>query len=146
MAWMLSDQAAPGRFLMATVIDGFSVDFVPITDEEMLERVRAYAQGWTVTHLYRKRGLFGVGDVLRIFGQVGSQTLPTEVVRSQASAALNSFFTIGGADVSVAVSDSLSAPVPDDAGEFNSTLQLIAIAAIVLGVVWGLKQLREIAE
>lgn len=146
MAWMLQDQVPAGKFVMATVIDGFAVDFVSTSDAEYIERIKAYANGWSPTHIYRKRGLFGIGDVFRVFGQAGPATIPAEVIRGQVSAALNSFLTIGGVDVSIAVSDSLSAPVPDDSGEFNTTLQLIAIAAIVVGVVWGLKQLREIAE
>lgn len=146
MAWMLQDQVPPGKFVMATVIDGFAVDIFPVSDAEIIERIRSYAQGWAPSVIYRKRGLFGVGDVFRVFGQAGPQAIPSEIVRGQVSAALNSFLTIGGVDVSVSVSDSLSTPVPDDSGEFNTTLQLIAIAAIVIGVVWGLKQLREISQ
>lgn len=146
MGWIIQDTILPGRYIMATATDGVILDFGSLTESEIIERVREYATGWTPTHVQRQIGLFGIGDVFRVFGRVGADSIPAELVRSQIAAGLNSFLVIGGADVSVASSDSLSSPIPDDAGSFNTTLQLVALAAIVIGVVWGLKQIREITE
>lgn len=146
MAWILQDVIMPGHYIMASVIDGVILDFGSITETEVFVRVREYASGWTPTNVQRTPNFLGFSGAFRVFGRVDGAQIPADVIRGQVAAALNSFATIGGADVSVASSDSLSSPIPDDSGSFNTTLQLIALAAIVLGVVWGIKQIREISE
>lgn len=147
MSWQKQDVANAGQFVLISKIDGVWVDpFGAITADDILARVREYSQGWTPTNIDLAYGLvFGIDGHLYIFGQVTTAT-PTAVIAGQTRAALDSFFQLAATDVSVAVSDSMSAPVPSPTGEWSGTLQLIAVAVIVVAVVYGIKQIKDITS
>lgn len=146
MAWRIQDVAAPGEYVACTVAGGAMIDLLGVnTQETLLSQVRAYARGWTVTHVEWDRQLFGIGETMRFYGRADS-SIPVAAIAGQVRDALNSQWTIAGADVVVYVSDSLTSPVPQTGGSWSTTLQLISIAVIAVAVVWGISQIRSVAN
>lgn len=144
MSWTRETQAQTGRYLLASVTSGFSLDvFGSVSTEQMVERIQQYARGWRVVSIMRERGIFGVGSSLQIYGQA-EQDVSTAIVEAQVAAALNSFWTMGGVRAVVMVSASLTMIPPSN--EWSGTIQLVAVAAIVLGLAWGAYQIRKVIQ
>jgi hypothetical protein len=147
MPWQQKDVARAGEFLLISKIDGVWIDPLgSIKAADIIARVREYAAGWTPLSIDLAYGLiFGIDGHLYIFGQA-TTPIPTADVAGQVRAALDSFFQLAATDVSVSVSDTMSAPVPTPKGEWSGTLQLIAVAVIVVAVVYGVKQIKDITS
>jgi len=147
MAWMNQDVAGPGQYLLLKQTGGVWIDpFGTVQADEILQRVRQFAVGWSPTRIDLQFGyLLGIGGHTYIFGRAES-AVATELVQAQVQTAMDSFLTISNSAFSVAVSDSDSDAVPDGKDQWAGTLQIIAIAVIAVAVVYGVKQLREISE
>lgn len=145
MAWLPQDIAVPGQYVLVEKIDGIWIDPLgSVKGDELLARVRQYAQGWTPLSIDLDYGFAAIGGYTRFFGKVDS-SIPSSVIASQVRAAVDSFWTIAASDFSVSFSNSLD-PVTTKPSEWSGTLQLIATAVIVVAVVYGIKQIREISE
>ena len=147
MAWRRQENIVSGQFVLGTLTEGNRFDpFGTLSADEILERMRQFADGWTPTNVVWNEGFFGIGDKMQIFGQA-QRNIPSEVVSAQMAKALDSFWSVGYTEFSVAASDSLSAAIPNnESGSWTTTFQLAAIAIIAVAIVWGIKELREIAE
>lgn len=142
MAWAYSESVQSGQYIMAEVSAGFAIDlFSSYTAEELQARVREYAQGWTPVYVQFSRGLAGVGATLRVFGRATS-LIGSSVVKAQTEAALNSFWMIGGVTCTVSTSSALEVPA-DSSSQWSTTLQIAALAALVVGLGWLILQVRK---
>lgn len=141
MAWNLQTTAAGGSYLLASVVSGWDLlPFGSASDAEVLERVASYARGWQPSSVQIERGLFGLGGTFRVFG-VALADVSTDAVAAQTEQALNSFWTVGAVRVVVQVSTTPTTPPPSN--DWSGTVQMVALAALVLGVVWGISELRK---
>ena len=142
MAWSTQAIARPGQYLLIRTVSGFSVDlFGSISNLDLLERVRNYANGWTPISARIDRGLFSA-DV-RILGQANS-TVDAMAVAAEAAGALDSFWSIAGTSVSVWVSDDATAPEPAAAGDSTaSSIRWISVAAIAIAAAIVVVQVRK---
>lgn len=146
MSWIQTDAAPAGKYIRVAMKNGWYVDlFGSYSETEVLERIREYADGWQPLQVVWNRGFFGIGDTLTIFGRA-TNNVYSEVVRNQTVNAVNSFIGIGGSDGTVTFSDDIAAPAPEGEGEWTGTIQLIAVAVIAVAIVYGIKQVREIAK
>ena len=142
MAWSTQAVAHPGQYLLIRTVSGFSVDlFGSISNLDLLERVRNYANGWTPISARIDRGLFSA-DV-RILGQAQS-AVDTMAVAVEAAGALDSFWTIAGTSVSVWVSDDATSPEPSPAGDTTAaSIRWISVAAIAIAAAIIVVQIRK---
>lgn len=145
MAWEKTDVIAVGRYVQLIKTDGIYLSLPgSATDAEVLDRVRAAAQGWTPSFVEWDRGVLGIGSTLRIFGQAQT-TIPSSVIATQAAEALNSFWGMTAVQLQVLNSNNLADPRPAGS-EWTGPLQMIALAVIAVAVVYGIRQIREISD
>ena len=142
MAWSTQAVARPGQYLLIRTVSGFSVDvFGSVSNLDLLERLRNYANGWMPISARIDRGLFSA-DV-RILGQAQAP-IDTMAVAAEAAGALDSFWTIAGTSVSVWVSDDATAPEPSPAGDSMATsIRWISVAAIAIAAAIIVVQIRK---
>jgi hypothetical protein len=141
--WTNQENIAPGKFLLIQRTDGVFIDpFASVSSLEMQTRINQFARGWRVTHITWKNGLFGFFGSVEIYG-ITTAMVQSVAVQTEASAALNSFFAIAFADVSVLSADSLTPPPGE---KFSETVALVATAVIVVALVWGISKIKEIIE
>lgn len=144
MAWNHQAYASQGNYLMASVVSGWDLlPFGSASEAEIIARVAEYARGWVPVSVQIERGLFGLGGSFRVFGQA-TVDVSTDLVAAQVEQALNSFWTVGGVRAVVQVSTTLTTPPPSN--DWSGTLQLVAIAVIVVGVVWGISETRKVLK
>lgn len=139
MAWTNGTTASEGQYIMLQMSNGYLIG--ELDQAAMLERLNQKAQGWRVVKVVYDRGAFGVGAALVIYGQA-EQTVSLDIVASQAADALNSFWLAGGFQFTVQVSNVLTEP-PTPLSQAANTLQMVALAVVVVGIVWGVTQLRK---
>lgn len=140
--WTTQQQISNGAYIMATVTSGWNIDlFASVTEPEVLQRVGERARGWQPVSVQWERGLLGVGSTLRVYGQALTVN-PAASIQADVEAGLNSFWTIGGVSAVIQTSDTLEQP-PTAIEQWRSTLQIVAVAVIVVGVVWGITQVRK---
>lgn len=146
MAWRTQMAARPGEYLLARTTGGLSVDlFGAVNHIDLWQRIMARADGWTVLDVRIVRRLFSA-DVT-VLGQAQRDVL-TDAVRSDVAGALNSYWTVAGADVTVWVGDDAGAALPaeiDQASDWSSTLKWVSVAVIAAAIVYGLIQIRRLA-
>jgi hypothetical protein len=144
MAWVQTDTIHPGQYIMGDVLSGVNFDvFSTITPDELLAAVRAQAKGWDPTNVQWARGVFGVGETLRVFGRA-STSVPSLSASADIAAGVNSFLFMGGASVQVYASDSLIIPkLSDPSQDWQTTLKWAAAAVIVVAAAWGIYQIRK---
>ena len=131
---------------MAEIAGGWNFDLFDTTDPgEVLARVKERAQGWDPSYVQLERGIvFPFPATFRVYGRA-TGTIAASAVQQQTADAVNSFWTIGGVEVNVYASQSLT--IPASAGNaWAGALQWAAIAAAVLGIGWVLYQARKIAS
>jgi len=146
MAWASQDVVSANEYTLATLTGGVWLDpFGTLDIPQMLARLTQYASGWAPLRIEWKHGLFGIGESLQIYGR-GLVPTPADAIRNQIIEALNSFWVIAAADVSILVSDSISTVLPAGGDSWSSTLQIAALAVIAVAVVWGISQIREVLE
>lgn len=144
--WQPAEIARTGQYVLVSKIDGIWIDPLgSVKADDLISRVRERAQGWEPLSIDLDYGfLFNSGHT-HFFGKTNS-AISTAEIASQVREAVDSFWTIAVSDFSVLVSDTLiPAPEPRK-NEWSGTLQLIATAVIVVAIVYGLKQIREISE
>lgn len=146
IGWTQRDFVLPGNGILGEVVSGFNIDLLSaITLDDVLYRVREYAHGWTPVAVHWQRGLFGVGETLRVTG-VGVEQTPTIQVTREIMSAVNSFWMIAGADVQVLVADSVNEPLPaTNQDKVSDTIRIAAVAVIVIAIAYSLKQVKDIA-
>lgn len=144
MAWNKQDVAPSGKYVMGAVTSGVSLNvFSGATDADVLAALQTYARGWEPLQVVWVPGtVLTIGESMRIFGRTAADT-PTSAIQADMESAVNSFWMIAGASVSVSVSDTLTIP-STPAESFSSTVQWIAAAVIVMGAAWILFQLRKV--
>lgn len=146
MSWIKQDVIPAGQYLYINVTGGFYVDLLGnLTPEAVADQVRALAQGWTVIEVKWQKGFLGIGDKLVIYGRA-TRSLITSAVRFEVANAVNAFWQIAGADAEVYISDNLATPPPSEAGDWTGTVQMVAVAVIVVAVVWGISETRKILK
>lgn len=146
MAWVLKDVAGSGEYLEATLTGGSWIDpFGSVNIADMTARITQQADGWSLLNIQWVHGLFGFGESLKIYGRANGP-VPTALVGSQIVEALNSYWAIGGAEVSVAVSDSISTLIPAGNDNWSGTVKIVAFAAIALAIVWGIHEGKGILK
>lgn len=147
MAWKQQDVAGGGNWVMGEVLNGFTLDvFSAVTPDDILAKARQMASGWTPQTVQWERGVFGVGETLRIFGRANGD-IPVATVTAQMAQIVNSFWFIAGATVQVTVSDSLAIPATGTKrDEWATALQWAAAAVIVFGLVYAFQQIRKVTE
>ena len=148
MAWLKKDTATTGEVLLIDLVEGWYIGlFGAITQTDVLEAVRAAAVGWNVIRVDWAKGFFGIGDTLRVYGQVKNTTLPTDVIRRQVAEAVNSFWTSGGSDAVVYVGNNAAEPFqPAGGSEWTGTIQIVAILILAIAVVWGISETRKLIK
>ena len=144
--WNIQDVVPAGKFILAVQLTGYRVDpFGSVTVNEIEQRVREYADGWSLSSIDLDFGIFGVGAHTYVYGQAETD-IPAATVNSQIKAAFDSFLLMGGSDFRIQVSDNRSDPVPNGSNEWTGTIQLVAIAVIAVAVVYGIRQIKEFSK
>lgn len=146
MPWNRVDVVNGGQFVLANVVSGWTIDFAnSITSDMVMAEVVKRASGWTPTRVEWTRGVFGFGESLRFFGRA-TATIPASTIAAQVGEALNSFLLINGAQAEVIVSDNATEPAPSSSDAWHTTFQFGAAAVVVIGLVWGIKQIKELMK
>lgn len=149
MGLTTQDVVRAGQWVMGETLSGWNIDlFSTITPDDVVEKARKFAEGWTPEQADIQRNIVvGIGGTLRIFGRATSD-MPTAVIRSQMENAIDDFWSVAGATVQVYVSDSAINPsdVPKAADQWPRALQWAAAAVIVVAIAWGIYQIRKVIE
>jgi hypothetical protein len=141
--WRVTETARVGQFILVETDGGWNFDlFSTLTRTEVTDRLREYMRGWVLADLQMERGLGGVGSVLRVYGRVVGEPMLTTQAVGQVTAALNSFWTVGGASASGYVSDTLT--VKETPGDvWGQRLDTALIVLGVLAVAWIIFNIRK---
>lgn len=143
MAWQFQSVADAGNYILLDAISGVSIDlFSSVSALDVQERMRNYADGWTPIQVTWVRGVFGAGETLRILARA-ERPVDTQMVAVQASAAVNSFWTVAGAQFRVLVSNNANDPLPDGQKPFSDTVKWVAFAAVFIAAAIVLVQIRK---
>lgn len=145
MSWNQADVITPGKYIMAEIGSGVNFDLLStITPADVAQAVAGNAAGWTVMNATWERGVFGIAETLRIYGRATSE-VASQTIRAQVETGVNGFWAMMGAEATIYVSDNLTMPESKQS-EWVDALRMVAIAAVILGIVWGIKQVKDIVK
>jgi hypothetical protein len=139
MAWVVRDTIDRGEYLMIQITEGIYLDLTfSLSPDEVMDRLRPLVKGFSITRVIWNKGVLGINDKLLIFGVSNTSQLPNQYVKQQIEDGLNSFWEIANANAIVYVSDNANEPIPADiADKWSGTIQLVAVAVIVVAVVYA---------
>ncbi len=144
MSWDLAAIVPAGKYVLGLVSTGLRFDLGTLSTDDVRLRIATLAVGWSVDHVEWDGGVLGFVQNLRVYGRVDSP-IASLTVAQQIADAINSFWSVAGATVSVLSGDSLATPPPSNGNdELQTTIQLVATAIIVIGIVWGISQIRSV--
>lgn len=141
--WRVTETARVGQYILVETDGGWNFDlFSTLTRTEVTDRLREFMRGWVLADLQMERGVGGVGAVMRVYGRVTNEPILTSQAVGQVTAALNSFWTVGGASATGYVSDTLTVKAtPGD--EWSKRLDTALVVLGVLAVAWIVFNIRK---